>query len=319
MTRETLEKNQVFLYVVAILLGLMTGVVNPALGPVAEAALWPVLGALLYVTFTQIPLMHVRQAFSAPRFLMAAIAGNFAAIPLVVGALLLFAPENPAVRLGILMVLLVPCTDWFIVFTQLGRGDTSHAIAFTPISLVLQMLLLPVYLWAFLGNGLSINLAESNLLMAFATLILAPLGAAFLTEQWSERRNGNSKLLVFLAWLPVPLLAIVIFIIAVSQVNLVMAALELLGHLTLLFTAYLLAAAGLARLFARIFRLPAAQGRALAFSFGTRNSFVVLPIALALPAAFQIAVVVIVFQSLVELLGMIAYLWWVPQRLFPEA
>ena len=46
----------------------------------------------------------------------------------------------------------------------------------------------------------------------------------------------------------------------------------------------------------------------VAFSFGTRNSFVVLP--LALPVSLEMAVVVVVCQSLVELLGMIAYLRW---------
>jgi ACR3 family arsenite transporter len=66
---------------------------------------------------------------------------------------------------------------------------------------------------------------------------------------------------------------------------------------------------------ARMFALPPASARALVFSLGTRNSFVVLPFALALPAAWDIAVVVIVFQSLVELFGMVAYLWVVP-RLF---
>jgi hypothetical protein len=43
-----------------------------------------------------------------------------------------------------------------------------------------------------------------------------------------------------------------------------------------------------------------------------------LPFALALPAALQTATVVIVFQSLVELFGMVAYLWAVP-RLLPTA
>lgn len=59
------------------------------------------------------------------------------------------------------------------------------------------------------------------------------------------------------------------------------------------------------------------QGRVLAFSFGTRNSFVVLPLALALPPSSDLAVVTIVFQSLVELLGVGVYLWWIPQKLFP--
>ena len=76
-------------------------------------------------------------------------------------------------------------------------------------------------------------------------------------------------------------------------------------------------AAATARVLAGIFSLPAAQGRMLTFSFGTRNSFVVLPLALALPSSFELAAVVVVFQSLVELVGMAAFLWWVPKRLFP--
>jgi hypothetical protein len=50
---------------------------------------------------------------------------------------------------------------------------------------------------------------------------------------------------------------------------------------------------------------------------GTRNSFVVLPFALALPEAWEAAIVVIVLQSLVELWGMVAYLWAVP-RILPR-
>lgn len=55
-------------------------------------------------------------------------------------------PDDPALRLGVRLALLVPCTDWFITFTQLGRGNTSRAIAVTPLNLLLQLLLLPVYL-----------------------------------------------------------------------------------------------------------------------------------------------------------------------------
>ncbi|BBI52793.1 hypothetical protein HORIV_52140 [Vreelandella olivaria] len=46
--------------------------------------------------------------------------------------------------------------------------------------------------------------------------------------------------------------------------------------------------------------------------------FVMLPIALTLPSAWQAAIVVVVFQSLVELLGMVAFLRWVPSKLIPE-
>lgn len=50
--------------------------------------------------------------------------------------------------------------------------------------------------------------------------------------------------------------------------------------------------------------LPSDQGRTLAFSLGTRNSFVVLPLALSLPSGSEVSAVVIVVQSLVALFGM---------------
>jgi len=66
----------------------------------------------------------------------------------------------------------------------------------------------------------------------------------------------------------------------------------------------------------RVFHLPARSGRALVFSLGTRNSFVALPLALTLSPEWRLAIVVIVFQSLVELLGVLVYLKAVP-RLLP--
>ncbi len=65
-------------------------------------------------------------------------------------------------------------------------------------------------------------------------------------------------------------------------------------------------------------RLRFDAGRALAFSLGTRNSFVVLPFALALPVGWQSTVVVIVVQSLMERIGLMLCLRLLPHDLFPE-
>lgn len=317
LTRESIEKNQVLVYLAAILCGLLIGSAFPDGVAAWEAALWPLLGVLLYTTFTQVPLAHLREAFAESRFLAAAVLGNFVALPFAAWGLAALAPGDPAVRLGVLLVLLVPCTDWFITFTHLGGGETRRAMAFAPVSLFLQFLLLPVYLLFLYGEGIGVALLRREMLLAFGGLIATPLAAAFLTEKWAEGRPGSSRLLARLAWLPVPLLAAVVFLIAATQVGLVLGSAPLLGRLLAIFAAFLLIAAALARLLATLFLLPTAQGRALAFSFGTRNSFVVLPLALALPASFEVTVVVVVFQSLVELFGMAAYLWAVPQRLFP--
>lgn len=56
----------------------------------------------------------------------------------------------------------------------------------------------------------------------------------------------------------------------------------------------------------------APASRAVVFTGATRNSLVVLPLALALPDALSVAAVVVVAQTLVEVLGMVAYVRLVP-------
>jgi len=313
--REHIERHQVWLYLAAILAGLGTGSAAPVLAPSFETVLWPVLGVLLYSTFTQVPLTHLPEAFRDRRFMGAVLTGNFLFLPLAVWGLLLFLPDDPAIRLGVLLVLLVPCTDWFITFTHLGGGDTRRAIAATPVNLLVQIALLPFYLWLFMGETFIEILAADRIATVFATLIVLPLLAAWLTERWAERRRERADIVARLGWLPVPLLAFVVFLIAASQVNAVRDALPVLGNVLGVFIGFLAVAGVIGVATARLFALPTAAARTLIFSLGTRNSFVVLPLALALTAQWQTAVVVIVFQSLVELFGMVVYLWVVPRLL----
>lgn len=317
MDRLRLERHQVWIYLAAITGGLLLGTVAPSLGPRFETLLWPVLAALLYATFVQVPLLHVRDAFRDGRFVLAILLGNFVFIPLLVWLALQALPDDPALHLGVLLVLLVPCADWFITFTQLGRGSTARAIAVTPLNLLLQLALLPLYLWLMLpAADFSAALKTEEMLPAALVLIGLPLIASVLTERWVEAKSERALWRERLGWWPVPLLAVVVFLIAGAQVGTVFDAGHVLLTVLPVFVGFLLVAALLARGLARWLRLPMDAGRTLAFSLGTRNSFVVLPFALALPAGWETTVVVIVFQSLVELFGMVFYLWWLPRHLF---
>lgn len=313
--RDKLEQHQVWIYLAAIVSGLLTGGTMPEATATWELALWPVLGLLLYATFTQVPLVHVSGAFRDRRFLVSLLAGNFLLMPCVVWLLLTIVPDDRAIKLGVLLVLLVPCTDWFISFTHLGRGDAARAIAAAPVLLVTQILLLPFYLWLLIGEDIADMAIASHLLPAFIGLILLPLSLAWITEKLAEKRKPLGALIDGLDWCPVPLLAMVVFLIAASQVGLVLESGRLLWSVVLVFALYLLAAATIGKLLACVAGLPAPAARTLVFSLGTRNSFVVLPLAISLPDAWSAAVVVIVLQSLVELFGMIAFLKWVPDRL----
>lgn len=314
MDRLVLERRQVWIYLVAIAVGLLAGSAWSRAGGILEALIWPFLVLLLYVTFTQVPLLHLRDALRDRRFVAALLIGNFLVVPALVWGLLQFLPPDPAIRLGVLLVLLVPCTDWFITFTQLGQGDVPRAIAATPVNLLLQLLLLPLCVWLILGPGLAATIGPRDAVPALA-VVLVPLAAAIASERWFESRPDRARARDRLAWLPIPLLAIVVLLVAGAQVHAVRDLVHLLPVLVPVFVAYLVLASLLARGLAGMARLPVEQGRTLAFSMGTRNSFIVLPVALALPGG-EIVAVVIVTQSLIELLGMVFYLWWVPRVLF---
>jgi len=221
--RAALERHQVWGYLAAIALGLALGTAAPAVAPAFEAVLWPVLGLLLYATFTQVPLVRVGAALGDGRFVAAVLGGNFLAVPLLVAALLPLVPDDAAVRLGVVLVLVVPCTDWFITFTHLARGDAARAIAVTPLILLAQLLLLPGYVWLLVGEGVTAAVPLGHVATAFGALIGLPLALAFATERRAER-DGRA-LIERLAWAPVPLLAVVVFLIAASQAGTVVRAL----------------------------------------------------------------------------------------------
>lgn len=130
-----------------------------------------------------------------------------------------------------------------------------------------------------------------------------------------KARPERAALRERLAWRPVPL-ALTAFLIAGAQVGVVTDARDKLAAVLPLSVVHLLAAALLAKALARAGHLPAAQGRTRAFGFGTRNSFVMLPFALTLPAGWEAAALVVVAQSLLELFGMVFPLWWIPRRMF---
>lgn len=317
MTIAHLERYQALIYLIAIAAGLVIGQRWPALGPIADQALWPLLALLLTVTFLQIPLLHLREALIDRRLVALLLLGNFLILPMVVWLLLHWLPPEAALRLGVALVLLVPCTDWFIAFCHLGGGDTARALAVTPLLLIVQGALLPLYLWLMLDPATLELIAGLNIWPALL-IIFVPLLVAIAGERWLEARPVRQSWRQRSAALTVPLLALVVAAIATSQATVALAALAVLPVVTPAFVAFLLIAALLARLLAGWGRLPPRRGRVLLFSFSTRNSFVVLPLALSLPPGWDVTALVIVVQSLVELIGMAVMVWAGPRWVVSE-
>lgn len=312
----SLERHQVWWYLGAVVAGFGSARAFPHFGEGLELMIWALLVVLLFATFSQLSLRTLPRALADRRFLLAALVGNFVIVPLVVWALVQFLPADDALLLGMLLVLLVPCTDWFITFTALGGGDAVRATAWTPIALVLQLALLPVYLWLFTDTDVGSTLRFASIWPAIL-VVAVPLLVALGTQPWFNHSESGRRCRAGLAWVPVPVLTIVLALVTISHAGAAQDAGVVLLPVVGVAIAYLAFALAIAWGLGRILGLHTAEGRTLAFGLGTRNSFVVLPVALSLPAGWELVAVVIVTQSLVELFGMVLYLWVVPRYVFP--
>ncbi|WP_233157990.1 arsenic resistance protein [Actinokineospora bangkokensis] len=304
------------MYVGALAVGALVGLLVPAAGTGFGVAINPLLGALLYVTFLQVPARELGRSLRAGRFLGATLVVNFAVVPVVVAVVLPLLPADPAVRLGVLLVLLAPCVDYVVVFTGLAGGNAARLLAATPLLLIAQVVLLPGFLLLFLGADLAGVVEPGPFVQAFLVLIAIPLTAAWVTQAWAARRPAGRRFAAMASTTMVPLMAATLAAVVASQVPELGAGAAQVVRVVPFYVLFLvvMAFAGLA--VARLFRLDPPDGRAVVFTGATRNSLVVLPLALALPDTLAIAAVLVVTQTLVEVVGMLCYVRIVP-RLLP--
>ncbi len=310
--RGLLEAHQVRIYFVAIISGALLGFTIPGTG-VLEAAINPALAVMLFATFLQVPLADIGSALRNARFLTALLSTNFIIMPAIVLGLVQLLPDDSMLRLAVLFVLLTPCIDYVITFTHLGQGNARLLLATTPILLLLQMLLLPVYLSAILGNEVSNLVQAGPFLHAFVWLIVIPLLLAATTQFVAKRITLGIQLLERLNLLPVPATALVLFIVLISVVpqigNAQYAALSAVP----IYFLYALIAPFAGWIVSKGLRLDPAAARAVSFSASYRNSLVILPLAFAVPGGVPVLPAVILTQTIVELVFLPLYVRWIPK------
>ncbi|WP_136591397.1 arsenic resistance protein [Salinigranum halophilum] len=318
-SRDWLQRHQVTIYAASVVLAVSFGVGLPSAAPLFEQVITPVLAVLLYVTFLEIPFTRFRRAFTNVRFIAAALGMNFFIVPVVVYVLTRFLPPEPALLIGAFMVLLTPCIDYVIAFTDLADGDAEQVTAATPALLLVQFLLLPVYLWLFMGGQAADIIEAGPFLKAFLLLIAFPLTLAWLTEVWADRSDTGQQWQDRIGWLPVPMMGATLLVVIASQLPRVEDSIGQIAVVVPIYVTFLVVMPLLGTLAARVFRMSTGEARALLFTSVTRNSLVVLPLALALPADYNLVPAVVVTQTLVELMGMVVLTRIVPAWLVPTA
>jgi len=318
LSKRWIQHNQVALYAVAVLFAIGLGLGVPSTSSVLEPLINPVLAVLLYVTFLEIPFVRIRRAFRNGRFIGAALGMNFVVVPVVVFGLTRFLPQEPALLVGAFMVLLTPCIDYVITFTELGGGDSEQITAATPALMLIQLVLLPLYLWLFMGQQVAEFIEAGPFIEAFVVIIAIPLSLAWATEYFAERSTRGEMWQDAMGWLPVPMMGVTLFVIIASQLPRVQDSIGQVASVVPIYLAFLIIMPLLGRLAAGILGMDVGESRSLVFTSVTRNSLVVLPLALALPSGYSLAPAVVVTQTIVELSGMVILTRVVPSKLVPD-
>ncbi|SDK23751.1 arsenic resistance protein [Natronorubrum texcoconense] len=192
---DFVEKYQTVFVLVAIVVGLALGQVS-GVPAVADRLILPFLMVMLFAAFAGIPLSRLRDAFGNRRVVGSGLLVNFIWSPLLaVGLGAVFLRDHPALWVGLIMLMVTPCTDWYLIFTDIADGDVPLATSILPYNLVLQLVLLPVYLYAFAGTLVELPLGvlvESVVLVLVVPLVFGGIARWGLTRtkgrEWFARR-----------------------------------------------------------------------------------------------------------------------------------
>ena len=286
-----LEKYQTAIIFFSIVIGLLLGrftVVEANAGHFIV----PFLFFMLYGLFLVIPLNRLAHAFKNLKFLGTGAVINFIWSPILAWGLgAVFLADHPALWIGFIMLMVTPCTDWYLMFTAIAKGNTALSTTILPINLMLQMVLLPVYLYIFAGAILPVPLSIIG--KSMIVVLILPFVLAHLTRYALRKKAHllNDRLIPFFTAAQMIFLALAIMAMFASQGNALLDNLEII---------YILLIPILLFFFIN-FMLAQVVGRRMKFSYEDTASLSLTIIARNSPVALAIAVTAFPDEPLIAL------------------
>src|SRR5690606_30424401 len=173
---DKINRYQTIVILIAVIVGLLLGQ-SFTISDFSSSLIIPLLMVMLFGLFLTIDLTELKHAFLNVKFSVTSILINFVWTPVFAYLLgSIFLHSDLALWIGFVMLMVTPCTDWYLVFTNVAKGNVSLSTAILPANLILQVLLLPVYLLFFFGKSGNValgSLAESILIVLVLPFILA--------------------------------------------------------------------------------------------------------------------------------------------------
>lgn len=199
-----ITKMQPVFIILAALLGLLFGYATP-LGSFSVNLIEPFLMVLLFFVFLSVDGQKFKDAFLNLRFTITAASINFIWTPIFTFGLgMLFFHDSLDLQMGLMMLMVTPCTDWYIVFTGIANGNVELGASILPLNLLLQILLMPIYLLIFFGS--SVRFSVGTMLVNVLIVLIIPFIVAVLIKKLGKKtnmvawlqNNGDNIQLIFL-------------------------------------------------------------------------------------------------------------------------
>lgn len=296
-----IEKFQTFIVLLAVGLGLLLGQV-PIVERHAEALVVPFLLLMLYGLFLTIPLKQLKNAFFNMKFLGANTAINFIWSPILAWGLgAIFLADHPALWIGFIMLMVTPCTDWYLMFTGVAKGNVALSTSILPINLILQVLLLPIYLLIFAGTIESIPI--ETLIESIVIVLVIPFTLAHLTRYLLRKRTIilTEKVIPFFSTAQIFFLSLAIAAMFASQGAVLMQNLSVVYILLIPVLLFFIINYIVGRFAGRLLRFSYQDSISLTLTIIARNSPVALAIAVTAFPDQPLIALALVIGPLIEL------------------
>jgi ACR3 family arsenite efflux pump ArsB len=149
---------------------------------------------MLFTLFLDIPLEEIKHSFTNYKFTATSLIINFLWTPLF-GYFLanVFLNGNIDLIIGFFMLILTPCTDWYLVFTKMAKGDMASSVSLLPINLILQLILLPIYLLLFFSNSNTLQIHD--LINSLVIYIVIPFVLAQIVKYLLKNKEYEERII----------------------------------------------------------------------------------------------------------------------------
>lgn len=150
------------------------------------------VGVFLVITAVMLPveIRDVGRALRRVKPTIIALLVNFVFIPTFAWALGWLVLKNyPDFWAGALLYTLTPCIGWYLIFTDVAKGDVPWGIALLPWNITLQVLLLPLYAYILIGSVLPIDI--SALARSVVLFLVAPFVLSYAAQKFVIRAKGR--------------------------------------------------------------------------------------------------------------------------------